>query len=518
MKNCIASLLMWSALLCSPSTPIQAAPICVTTWDLQPNAAAGTNGWSNKIQQSLFQEAAESLKKLHPDVILLQQVADLETCHQLVQALRPETYQVAICSSFRDPRTKLLSRQVAILSKAGADLAWSEPWQNSGKSPAAPGGLAFAAIRWGDKNIGIFSVQLSDGVSSGTADSGVAAFQQASDDSARQLVREIASLQNRKANRLQAFIVAYDFDTAPDVLPWVHEKTLSRLEHIGFKSALAGLPLQPIRPLRFAIGSFESALAGLPLQQQITPPGNVWQSAATLDYIFTRDTGLVAPPVTTQSALSEHDAVTFEMDSAAPKAIPAPPPLAARAELPPVKPAATLTNRPPASAALANTTTLAGSDQTILWLAGCLAGCLAVFALVRKLPRRSELQPVPATLPDSTARMPEVVRAGVIANLSRWLKQEVVRRLVSDRAQLLVTQQAAAFKVLAVDERLAKVERYIQQNNQAYEQRIDDLLKALITAREENRELIRAKIALLKAEMEKARLKAGQDSQEHQPN
>ena len=64
-----------------------------------------------------------------------------------------------------------------------------------------------------------------------------------------------------------------------------------------------------------------------------------------------------------------------------------------------------------------------------------------------------------------TARMPEAVREGVIANLSRWLKQKVVQRLVSDRAQLLATQEAAALKMLAVDERLAKVEQQIQQRN-----------------------------------------------------
>ena len=114
------------------------------------------------------------------------------------------------------------------------------------------------------------------------------------------------------------------------------------------------------------------------------------------------------------------------------------------------------------------------------------------------------------------ARMTEGVRAGVIASLSQWLKQKAVQRLVSDRAQLLATQQAAALAVLAVDQRLARIEHQIQQINQDYEQRIDDLLKDLIAAKEENHELIRAKITLVKADMEKARLKAGQLAREHQ--
>jgi len=219
---------------------------------------------------------------------------------------------------------------------------------------------------------------------------------------------------------------------------------------------------------------------------------------------------------------------------------------AAPAPAPPVKPAAT-----PAKA-----TTSAASPQTLLWLVGILAGCLALFLHVRQIARRSAIQAASALLLDSqskpgavmandsppyvqiemegstqtqsqtwlprpaagneTGRMPEAVRAGVIAHLSQWLKQNVVRRLVSDRAQLMATQQAAALKVLEVDERLGKIERQIQQRNQDYERRIDELLKALITAEAENREMIRAQITFLKAEMEKARLKARQHSEEHQ--
>jgi hypothetical protein len=220
---------------------------------------------------------------------------------------------------------------------------------------------------------------------------------------------------------------------------------------------------------------------------------------------------------------------------------------AAPAPAPPAKPAV----------APAIATTPAASPQTLLWLAGFLAGCLALFLHVRKIARRSAIQAASALLLDTqgktgatmahdsppyvqietegstqtqsqtwlprpaagrqAARMPEAVRAGVIADLSQWLKQNVVRRLVSDRAELLATQQAAALKVLAVDERLAKVEQQIQQRNQDYERRIDELLKALITAEAENREMIRAQITFLKAEMEKARLKARQQSNEHQP-
>ena len=97
------------------------------------------------------------------------------------------------------------------------------------------------------------------------------------------------------------------------------------------------------------------------------------------------------------------------------------------------------------------------------------------------------------------------MRDGLLTHLSQWLKEKFVRRLIDDRAQLLEMQQAAALKTLAMDERLAKVERQIQQQNFAYEQRIIDLTRELNAAREGNRELIQAQITQVKAEMEAAR-------------
>jgi hypothetical protein len=58
-----------------------------------------------------------------------------------------------------------------------------------------------------------------------------------------------------------------------------------------------------------------------------------------------------------------------------------------------------------------------------------------------------------------------------------------------------------------VDERLSNLENQIQKRRTEYERRIDELLKELSTTRAENRELIQARIALLKDQMEQDRLK-----------
>jgi hypothetical protein len=102
-------------------------------------------------------------------------------------------------------------------------------------------------------------------------------------------------------------------------------------------------------------------------------------------------------------------------------------------------------------------------------------------------------------------RATAVIRSGLIPHLSLWLKQKLVRKLIADRAELLGTQQAATLKALRVEERLARIEQQIQQQNSAYQARIEALTRELIDAKEENRELIRARIMQVKAEMEAAR-------------
>jgi hypothetical protein len=65
--------------------------------------------------------------------------------------------------------------------------------------------------------------------------------------------------------------------------------------------------------------------------------------------------------------------------------------------------------------------------------------------------------------------------------------------------------QIAARMANTLDDRLSRIEAQIQQQNQAYVRRIEELNNELAAAREENRELIRERIAQVKAEMEAAR-------------
>jgi hypothetical protein len=103
---------------------------------------------------------------------------------------------------------------------------------------------------------------------------------------------------------------------------------------------------------------------------------------------------------------------------------------------------------------------------------------------------------------DSTSA---AMRDGLLSHVSQWLKEKLVRRLIADRTQLLEMHESATRKTIEVDQRLARVEHQIQQQNQVYERRIVELTRELEAARDDNRELIRAQIAKVKAEMEAAR-------------
>jgi hypothetical protein len=93
-----------------------------------------------------------------------------------------------------------------------------------------------------------------------------------------------------------------------------------------------------------------------------------------------------------------------------------------------------------------------------------------------------------------------MIRRGLIPYLSQWLEQKLVRRLLADRAQLLETQQAATHKVMAMEERLSRIEQQIQQQSDTYQARIEALSREFLIAKEEQRELIHACITQLKAQ------------------
>lgn len=536
--------LLVATLLASHLAAAEPAPVRVVTWNLLPREAGAG------IDDKTTAETARVLKDLNPDVIVLQQVPDLLSCEDILEALKPADYQVAVFSSFRDPQTGDLSgRQVAILSRSKASNPGWDTWQADG-SALAPGGYATAVIHLDGRNVGVFGVQLSDAAVPDERARESGAQQAARESATRQLVQQLDALRE-SSNAVEAVVVAGDFNTTPDDPKLSREMTLTRLEHAGLASAFNGLPQN----------------------KRITLPGSGNHPDATVDYLFAGDAGRFANVQIVPVTMSFHYPVVADLMFDAPKAVavaasPAP------ANPAPAKPAvvtAPTEERPRAAEVPANAPeaepslaafwqTLVGQIgmQNVWWLAGLLAGGLlftvAGFQLLALTTRRAtrpaatgrdigavpgsgageilimapsartgsatDLAPVVhiqapmdaqgwqrrAELAERRAdQATDVVKRGVMGELARWLRGGVARRLVSDRAQLLEAQRMAALKMQVVDERLTKVEQHIEQRTREYEKRIDELEIELSEAREENRALIREKIAQVRAEMERER-------------
>lgn len=123
---------------------LQPAKIRVTTWNLEwfPNGSPRETPPEKQAQR--IEAAADVLRKLDPDILLLQEMRDYDACAQLGEAIHPGLYQVAICSAFKGAK-----QQEAILAKIPAQAAWSESWKSmEGIDP--PRGFAFV---WGQNGV-----------------------------------------------------------------------------------------------------------------------------------------------------------------------------------------------------------------------------------------------------------------------------------------------------------------------------------------------------------------------------
>jgi hypothetical protein len=169
-----------------------------------------------------------------------------------------------------------------------------------------------------------------------------------------------------------------------------------------------------------------------------------------------------------------------------------------------------------------------------LWPAALAAAALLIFFGAVKLARRrvetSLLPAVPErdllTAPASTAlsteenwrqrallaeqRVQKVqaeVRSGLMRQLADWMSSKLTRKLASQRDRLMDAHQKAAQEMAELESRLEKVQAPLQERLLAYEQRIVELEKELAVKGEENRELIRAKIQMVRKQLELEREK-----------
>lgn len=95
-----------------------------------------------------------------------------------------------------------------------------------------------------------------------------------------------------------------------------------------------------------------------------------------------------------------------------------------------------------------------------------------------------------------------MLRASLLPHLARWMMNELVQRLLSQRSEIVTGQQKAEREVAELAARLEEVHAPLEDRLRAYEQRIAELELELAAKGEQNLDLIKAKIETTRKKLE----------------
>jgi endonuclease/exonuclease/phosphatase family metal-dependent hydrolase len=260
----------------------------ITTWNLEwfPNASA--HDATPEVQAQRIAAAADVLRPINPDIILLQEVRDYDVCARLGEAIAPGIYHIAICSAFKERFQRGLGKQqVAILSKYQAQAAWAEPWKSMNVVDP-PRGFAFAWFKIGDEDIGVYSLHLkSNLILHWDREASTAKNIQKREVAIAQLLTHVRDVIGTTIPTIKGVVIGGDFNTNHDQAMLAKERTLDALADAGYRNGFEGLPLA----------------------QRVTHPGTHGFPDATFDFIFAK--GLTgSQPVIIQTNASDHWPVT----------------------------------------------------------------------------------------------------------------------------------------------------------------------------------------------------------------
>lgn len=97
-------------------------------------------------------------------------------------------------------------------------------------------------------------------------------------------------------------------------------------------------------------------------------------------------------------------------------------------------------------------------------------------------------------------------RASMAPHLAQMLRETVVQELAMQRRELLKAQEEATLEIAAMIRRFDSVQTPLQERLHSYETRIQELEKELNALNEENRELLKLKIEMIRHQLEVERV------------
>ena len=126
---------MWRLIL----TFLLFTPFCMTaqslrvmTWNLHDFPSGTYNLRNPNIEPTNINNVAAVIRASNPDIILLQEVRDTDSCERLIQAIATNDYQILTCSAYKDPAGIPTFQQLAIIARHPAVTAAWEKWTSFG--------------------------------------------------------------------------------------------------------------------------------------------------------------------------------------------------------------------------------------------------------------------------------------------------------------------------------------------------------------------------------------------------
>ena len=138
------------------------------------------------------------------------------------------------------------------------------------------------------------------------------------------------------------------------------------------------------------------------------------------------------------------------------------------------------------------------------WLVAALVAVssLVVLAIVWRLLRLRRAVAISAPAKLQRMEKPALLPPELAPYLAQTLKEAVVQGLAAQRAELLEAQRLAAAEIAELVQRLDQLQAPMQERLRAYQERIQELQKDLAERTEENRELLKLKIEMMRRQIE----------------
>jgi endonuclease/exonuclease/phosphatase family metal-dependent hydrolase len=275
MKIVIIALLISGLAIGSETVPLR-----IVTWNLQwfPGGKTATK----ESQDKHISVVREEIRKLNPDIIILQEIGSANALDETLKPLDPK-WQTSIISDFKQGGF-ISGQQIAIASKFPAQSAWGEPWKRGWAE--APRGYAYALYIINGKKLAVYGLHLKSNLGNPPENTSKR------EDGISQLIAHINSDESRVA-KADAIVIGGDFNTDdPDSSHGQSkgERTFDFLRKAGFN------------------WTFE----GIDHKFRITCPPKGRYPAASFDHIWTK--GLGNPVASPQpSKASDHLPVVIDI-------------------------------------------------------------------------------------------------------------------------------------------------------------------------------------------------------------